>query len=69
MEQIISCLKKRYSPRGLICYGSYCDGTQNQYSDFDALLICDGGEFIHDTSIVEGVRMDVFVYPQEQIHL
>ena len=63
MENIISYLRKTYNPAGMICYGSYRDGTQNEQSDFDALLLTKEGNYIHDTSVVDGVRLDVFVYP------
>ena len=67
MRRIISHLKQKYDPVGLICYGSYCDGTQSAESDFDALLICRDGECCHDMEIVGGVKLDVFVYPEADI--
>ena len=60
---MIAYLLRTYDPVGLICYGSYQNGTQNEQSDFDALLLTRGGEYVHDTSVVDGVRLDVFVYP------
>ena len=65
MENIISYLHRTYDPVGMICYGSYRDGTQNEQSDFDALLLTREGDYIHDTSMVDGVRLDVFVYPPD----
>lgn len=64
MEEIIAYLRKTYDPVGLILYGSYRDGTQNEQSDFDALLLCNG-EYCHDTSVCGGVRLDVFAYPTD----
>ncbi len=66
METIISYLKDKYSPLTIILYGSYADGSNNQNSDFDALLIVNGSKY-HDVSIVGGVQLDVFVYPYEEI--
>ena len=63
MENLIAYLRRTYDPAGLICYGSYQNGTQNEHSDFDALLLTCGGQCVHDTSVVDGVRLDVFVYP------
>lgn len=63
MDNLIAYLRKTYDPVGMICYGSYRDGTQNEQSDFDALLLIREGNYIHDTSVVDGVRLDVFVYP------
>lgn len=63
MDNLIAYLRKTYDPVGMICYGSYRDGTQNEQSDFDALLLIREGNYVHDTSVVDGVRLDVFVYP------
>lgn len=63
MKNIIEYIKEKYLPNAIILYGSYADGTNNQDSDFDALIISDKfGEF-HDTSLVDGIQLDVFVYP------
>ena len=48
----------------VIVYGSFADGSANLNSDFDALIIA-GKEKAHDSSIVDGVVLDVFVYPAE----
>ena len=63
MEPIIEYIKQRYKPLSIILYGSYANGTNNLYSDFDALVISDDCEQFHDTSTVNGVQLDVFVYP------
>ena len=67
MRSLIAYLEKKYAPLGLICYGSYSDGTQTTESDFDALLICRDREPCHDMEVVDGVKLDVFVYPEEYI--
>lgn len=63
MEQIIAYLKGKYAPRAIIVYGSYADGSNNEHSDFDALLISEVDGELHDVSFVGGVQLDVFVYP------
>ena len=63
MEQIIEYIKKTYSPLAIILYGSYANGTNNLNSDFDALVISPDHEIHHDTSFVNGIQLDVFVYP------
>lgn len=63
MQNIIDYLQRTYNPVGLILYGSYCDGTQNDQSDFDALVLIRCGSYIHDTSVIDDVWLDVFVYP------
>ena len=63
MEQIIKYLQQKYNPLSVILYGSYANGTNNLNSDFDALVISSDHKEFHDTSIVNGIRLDVFVYP------
>lgn len=63
-EKIVGYLKKTYQPDAVIVYGSFADGSANLNSDFDALIIA-GKEKTHDSSIVDGVVLDVFVYPAE----
>lgn len=64
MKKILSYLYKTYAPETVLLYGSYADGTNGEGSDFDALLIAPG-EARHDNSVVEGVPLDVWVYPPE----
>lgn len=59
---IIEYLNRTYQPDAVIVYGSFADGSANLNSDFDALIIA-GEEKTHDSSTVDGVVLDVFVYP------
>ena len=63
MEQIIEYLNQKYAPLSIILYGSYASGTNNLNSDFDASVISSDHKRFHDTSFVNGVQLDVFVYP------
>ena len=63
LEQIIEYLKQKYNPLSIILYGSYADGTNNMNSDFDAIVIANDHKQFHDTSFVNGVQLDVFIYP------
>ena len=63
MEEIIEYINKKYSPLSVILYGSYANGTNGLNSDFDALVISNDFEQFHDTSFVNGIQLDVFVYP------
>ena len=60
---VLNYLTETYSPLAILAYGSYADGTWVPDSDFDALLLTDGGRADHDVSFVEGVQLDVFLYP------
>ena len=63
MHHIIEYIKQKYDPCYIILYGSYADGTNNLNSDFDALVLSYNYEQFHDTSFVNGVQLDLFVYP------
>ena len=63
-DTIIEYLLEKYQPDGLITYGSFADESANETSDFDALVIA-GHVKAHDSSVVGGTVLDVFVYPPE----
>ena len=63
-EQVINYLIESYRPSAIILYGSFADGSANQNSDFDALVIANH-EKMHDSSVVDGITLDVFVYPPD----
>ena len=64
MEKILEYLVEKYQPEGMIVYGSFADGSYNENSDFDVLVIA-SGEKRHDASVVDGTVLDAFVYPPE----
>lgn len=64
LNQIIEYIKQTYSPLSIILYGSYANRTNNLNSDFDALVISRYHEKFHDTSFINGIQLDVFVYPE-----
>lgn len=63
MDSIIQYLKTTYDPLSMILYGSYSDGSNNENSDFDALVISRDHPYYHDTCKINGIPLDVFVYP------
>ena len=63
MKQIIEYIQQKYSPVSIILYGSYANETNNLNSDFDAVVISSNHEQYHDTSFVNDIQLDVFVYP------
>lgn len=66
-NKIIEYLINKYEPHTIILYGSYADGTNNDYSDFDALIITDKNGVLHDGNEVEGVKLDIFIYNTSDI--
>lgn len=65
MESIVAYLKEKYRASSIIVYGSYAEGTQTERSDFDALVLGPTCPYAHDESIVDGVKLDVYVYPRD----
>ena len=63
MDEILAYLQTKYDPAAILVYGSFADGTQNENSDFDALVLSPTHREFHDTSFVGGTQLDVFVYP------
>ena len=63
-EIITEYLIETYKPEAIITYGSFGDGSFNENSDFDALVIADHAKY-HDVSVVDNTVLDVFVYPVE----
>ena len=64
-ETILNYIEETYQPDAVIVYGSFANGTAGPGSDFDALVIADHGK-THDSSVIDGTVLDVFVYPPEQ---
>lgn len=65
MEELISYIQKTYQPLAVILYGSYADGSNNEGSDFDAMVITtEDCPETHDVGFVNGIQLDVFVYPK-----
>ena len=67
MERIIEYLKEKYQPLAMIVYGSYADGTNGEDSDFDCLIVSESAPISHDTDVVFGVTLDVFLYRPEEL--
>lgn len=63
-DTITNYLIDTYDPSAIILYGSFADGSANENSDFDALVIADHQK-THDASVISGTVLDVFVYPAE----
>lgn len=64
VDEIIDYIKQKYNPLSIILYGSYASGNYDLNSDFDSLVISCDHEPFHDTSLVNGTLLDVFVYPE-----
>lgn len=63
MQQILDYIHRTYDPLSIILYGSYADGSNNEGSDFDALVISGSHREFHDVSTLGDIQLDLFVYP------
>lgn len=65
LKKILNYIDKKYKPLSVILYGSYSNQTNNLNSDFDALVISSNNIQYHDTSFIEDIQLDVFIYPSD----
>lgn len=65
MEKIISYLKEKYRATSIIVYGDYAEDNVTEHSAFEALVMGPTSPYAHETETVEGVKLDVLVYPRE----
>jgi predicted nucleotidyltransferase len=66
-EAAVEYLMNTYHPRALLVYGSYVHGDQDEYSDFDCMVIVDEKTKNHDDAVIEGVQLDCFIYTADEI--
>ncbi len=65
MEKIIAYLKEKYRLSSMIVSGDYAYGEVGPDSVFEAIAMGPTSPYAHDTECVEGVKLDVLVYPRE----
>lgn len=61
-KEMIGYLKKEYRPLAIVFYGSYLSGTDDEYSDFDCMVIVSEKNRKHDDTFICGVQLDCFIY-------
>lgn len=66
-NEIIGYLKKEYSPLAIIFYGSYLSQTNDEYSDFDCMVIVAEKNRKHDDTFLCGVQLDCFIYTADDV--
>ncbi len=65
MEKIIAYLKEKYRLSSMIVSGDYALGEVGPDSVFEAIAMGATSPYAHETETVEGVKLDVLVYPRE----
>lgn len=66
-EKILNYLNETYAPVSILLYGSYADGTNDEFSDFDCMLIVPEKERKHDDTEICGVPLDCFIFTEEEV--
>ena len=61
LDEILTYITNKYDPLCILVYGSYAIETNNEFSDFDCMIITKAKTAFHDTSVVNGVQLDLFI--------
>lgn len=67
MDKIFDYLKNKYQPLAIVAYGSFQAGTNDDYSDFDCMVIVDEKECRHDSTVIDGIPLDCFIFTKEEV--
>jgi len=62
---LVEKLKKEYRCKAIILYGSYADETYIETSDLNILCFAEVDNVIADTSIFNGIQLDLWIYPMD----
>lgn len=65
MEKIIAYLKEKYRLSSMIVSGDYAEGSIKADSVFEAIAMGATSPYAHETAAVDGVKLDVLIYPRE----
>lgn len=67
MDRILAYLKNTYNPISILLYGSFADGTNDQASDFDCMLIVPKKDRNHDDAVIDGIQLDCFIFTEDEL--
>lgn len=65
IHSIKEYLIKKYDCHSIILYGSFANGDYTEESDIDLVCFCDNPTKKNDTSIINGRRLDAWIYKTE----
>ncbi len=65
MEKIVAYLKEKYRLSSMIVSGDYAEGNIRPDSIFEAIAMGATSPYAHESGVVEGVKLDVLIYPRE----
>ena len=66
-EDVYRYLVDTYKPKAVLFMGSYMDGTADEFSDFDCVIIVPSKTQDRDESIIDGVMLDCDIYSVEEV--
>ena len=66
-NSIVKYLSDTYKPRALLIYGSFVRGDFDESSDFDCMVIVDEKNTKHDSSVINGVRLDCYIFTVNEV--
>ena len=66
-EDVYRYLVDTYSPKAVLFMGSYMDGTADEFSDFDCVIIVPSKTQARDESVIDGVMLDCDIYSVEEV--
>lgn len=67
MNEFINYLKEKYNPLAIVTYGSFQNGTNDTYSDFDCTIIVEEKVCTHDDTIIDGIPLDCFIFTRAEV--
>lgn len=67
MERILEYLQNTYNPISILLYGSFADGTNDQTSDFDCMLIVSEKGKNHDDAVIDGIQLDCYIFTEDEL--
>ena len=65
MEKIIAYLKEKYRLSSMIVSGDYAEESPRADGVFEAIAMGPTSPYAHETGTVDGVKLDVLIYPRE----
>lgn len=66
-EDVYRYLVETYDPKAVLFMGSYMDGTADEFSDFDCVIIVPNKTCSRDESVINGVMLDCDIYSIEEV--
>lgn len=67
MQRIFDYLKQTYRPLAIVTYGSFSCGMNDEYSDYDCMIIVERKDSSHDDTVIDGIQLDCFIFTKDEV--